>query len=207
MTPATRQRSTLGLVALVAIAVLGVIVLLATGGAGTRAHRRPIARPTTTPIVSGTRTFTDPAARFAISYPASWTRLVSPDASVALLVAAPGRSEAMLVRVTHLGLVNRRITLSQLPTLRPLTDRLVHADSGVRLLQPPAEVQLGGVPGWAYAYTAASGPNGARIGHVHYFLFAGGTLIAIVFQVGDAAHMAALAPALARIARTFRTTV
>jgi hypothetical protein len=45
----------------------------------------------------------------------------------------------------------------------------------------------------------------ARIGHVHYFLFTGGTLIALVFQVGDAGHLGAVAPALARIATTFRT--
>jgi hypothetical protein len=212
VTRTTRQRPALGLAALIAIAVAGVIVLLATGGSGTGASRsgrsradRAIARPISTPIAAGMATFTDPAARFAISYPASWTRLVSTDRQIPLLVAAPGHSEAMLVRVTHLGLAAGPITQGQLPALRPLTNRLVDADARVRLLQPPAEVRLGGLPGWAYAYTAANGAHGTRIGHVHYFLFAGGTLIALVFQVGDAGHLGAVAPALARIAASFRT--
>lgn len=211
MTRTTRQRPAIGLAALIAIAAAGLIVLLATGGTRTgatagRSHpARTIARPATTSIAAGRTTFTDSGARFAISYPAGWTRLVSSDPQVPLLVAAPGHTEALLIRVSHLGLAARRITQSQLPALRPLTNRLVHTNPRVRLLQPPAEVKLGGLAGWAYAYTTTSGAHGARIGHVHYFLFSGGTLIALVFQVGDAGRLSALAPALARIAGTFRT--
>jgi hypothetical protein len=143
---------------------------------------------------------------FSISYPRGWTRLPSTDPQVALLATSPGRALALLVRVIPLGLSVTHVGLPQLPTLRPLTDRLVHADRGIELLQPPAEVDIHGLVGWAYVYTERDAVTRHRVAHVHYFIFRGPTLLALVFQVAEANRLRNLAPSLARIAATLRVT-
>jgi hypothetical protein len=142
------------------------------------------------------------ALRLSLRFPRAWRRVASSDPQVPLLIASPGDADALLVRITSLGLGVHQVTLAQLPTLKPLTDRLIAADRRTRLLGPPVEVDIDRLPGYAYVYTLPSAAASARSAHVHYFLFDGPTVIALVFQVADARRLHAVAPALARIAAT-----
>jgi hypothetical protein len=214
--------------AVLGVAVVVVVLLVSAGGGGSAAPRRgaaerspgalraltPAAAPAATPGVApparstattaaGLTRFHDGTLGFSITYPSSWRRLSSGDPQVPLLASSPGGAEALLVRTTHLGLTVGAVTMGELPKLLPLTNRLVHADPGVHLLLPAAEVRLGGLPGYAYVYTEAGSARGARIAHVHYFLFSGPALIALVFQVSNASRLTAVSPVIERIARTF----
>lgn len=183
------------------ILVVGLALLLvdATGSSQPRRARAVIGGRA---LTSGLTRFSDPAAGFAISYPSDWASRATATAQLPLLVSSPGGAEALLVRVTDLGLTARHVTLRQLPDLLPLTNRLVNADPRAHLLQRPATVDLGGLPGYAYVYTEAAA-RGPRLAHVEYFLFSGPTMIALVFQVSRASRLTADGRALARIAATF----
>lgn len=170
-----------------------VLVMLASSGS----HA---ARGAGTPA----RTITDRTARFSLALPGGWQRLPDPDPQIALLAADRDRSLALLVRVTALGLPNRRVTLAELPAFRPLADRLITSDPRVRLLLPPAEVEIHGLVGYAYVYVERATPAAAPDAHIHYLLFDGARLVALVFQLSHPAQLHALAPALARIAGTLR---
>jgi hypothetical protein len=200
LTPALRPRARLALGAgVLALAAAGILAAtLAARGPGR--SEAPIGAPRASAPV---RFHAD---GFSIAYPPTWTRVPSGDPQVALLVRAPGGGEALLVRMTQLALAVPRVRRAELPVLRALTDRLVHADPGVHLVQPPAEVLIDGVPGWAYAYTEAGPSGGTRLAHVHYFLFAGRTLVALVFQVSRPSRLRTVSPSLATIAASFRTT-
>jgi hypothetical protein len=198
------------LATLLAVIAVCVVVLSHNGGA----HRQLRARARvdhavltrrSEPTPTGLHTFRDPAVGFSISYPSSWRRLSSPDSQVPLLLSSPGGSEALLIRVTRLGLSVPTVTLRDLPTLLPLTNRLVDAGSHVHQLQPPAEVELGGLPGYGYAYTSAGSSRTSRLAHVQYFLFSGGTLISLVFQTRDPGRLTAAGRGFLRVAETFKT--
>ena len=154
----------------------------------------------------GTRLFTDRAVGFALSYPTSWTALRASDPQVALLATDRSRSLALLVRATPLGIHVRDVTLADLPDLRPLTDRLIRADRRAHQLEEPAEVEIHGLAGFAYVSTERPAPTTPPVAHIHYFLFDGPTLIALVFQIEHPARLRAVAPALARIAATLHPT-
>lgn len=168
--------------------------------------------PPPPPSASGARTrpapspphrflgFRDRREMFSIAYPAGWTRRRLADPQIALLVAH-GRGASLLVRVTPVGL---HVTAKTLPIVRGLTDRLVGAARGVRLLGPPRAIVLGGLPGYRYLYTFNDPGRRQRGAHAHYFLFKNRKLIALVFQVVPARRLSELAPSFDRILRTFR---
>lgn len=173
-----------------------------------RAQPAPARRPPNAPVTpSGFTRFSDTAAGFSIAYPSSWARVGSSDPGVPLLAKSPGGAQALLVRVTAgLGLSVTKVTLRGLPALRPLTDRLVHADPRARLLLRPAEVQVGGLPGWVYVYAQVGGAPATRIAHIQYFLFSGTTLITLVLQSTQADRLAKDGRVFGAIARTFQST-
>jgi len=140
--------------------------------------------------------FTDKAAGFDISIPASWRRL--PGGGEVRLVAGRG-SASILVRTASIGF---RIGPENIRDARKLTDSLVRASRQAELLRQPKRTLLGGLPGYAYLYTFrdTSGRLGA---HVHYFLFRDDTMITLVFQALPADRLTAVAPLFDRIADTF----
>jgi len=202
----TRDATVAVLAAVLAIAAGVALLLLGTGGSKQPRHPRPAIqhRPDRT-ITPGLTRFSDPTAGFSISYPSNWARLTTSSPQVPLLVSSPGGTEALLVRVTHLGLAVQHVTVKELPVLLPLTNRLVNADPRTHLLQRPMEVDLGGLPGYAYVYTEAVAHGGEPLAHVQYFLFSGPTMIALVFQITDAKRLTVDGAALARVADTFTT--
>jgi len=145
--------------------------------------------------------FRDEAGAFSISHPAGWARVASPDPEVRLLVQGDGSS--MLVRMGNLGI---EVGPESLGAARKLTDKLVRTAGGTKLLRPPKQVTLGGLPGYLYLYTFADAASGQRGAHAHYFLFRGETLITIVFQTVPAERLNALAPLFDRIGETLRAT-
>ena len=187
--------------ALAAIAVVAVALGFVVGGGvvhraarGTRAAspRHPAAPP-------GWVRFRDPAGKLSLAYPASWRRLSPGDPDVRL-VATGGRSASVLVRSVDLGY---RVGRANLPAVKRLTDRLVTARRGVRLLSAPKPVELDGLPGWFYFYEFRAGRRAAGA-HSHYFLFDGATMITLVFQSVPAGRFPALSGTFDRIAGTFR---
>lgn len=193
--------------AILVVIIVVLLVLLGTGGSshGRRAQRSLGAQAHGGVAPPGFTTFSDTTVGFSIAYPSSWAREGSRDTGVPLLAKSRDGAQALLVRVTpRLGLSVPKVTLKGLPALRPLTDRLVHADPRARLLLRPAEVQVGGLPGWVYIYDQVGGAPSSRVAHIQYFLFSGTTLITLVFQAARADRLVADAPVFGRIAKTFK---
>lgn len=140
--------------------------------------------------------FDDPARGISISYPPGWRRVASDDPAVVLLAEGDGAS--MLVRTADLG-----VEIGDLDTAKEISDDLVRAGQP-KLLRPPKQVTLGGLPGYLYLYTFPDASTGQRGAHAHYFLFRGHTLITIVFQTVPAEGFAELAPLFDRIGETLR---
>jgi hypothetical protein len=199
-----RARTFAAACVLIAGVALVVVVLAGSSAQTTRGTGSGGAQKRVAP--SPAWTFNDRAAGFSLTLPAGWRRLPDSDPQVALLAASPDRSLALLVRVTALGLPNRPVAVAQLPAFRSLADRLINSDPRVRLLLPPAEVDIHGLVGYAYVYTERVTPAAAPDAHIHYLLFDRGTLIALVFQLAHPAQLHSVAPALARIAGTLRVT-
>jgi len=145
--------------------------------------------------------FDDALTDVSLSYPASWTRLRSPDIEVRLLASSKDASTSLIVRVTKSGIDT--VTRRSLPVVQGVTDQLLKADGRTTNLSPPTAVELGGLLGYRYrySYSAKDGGTGA---HVHYFLFKAGRLIQLVFQVTPANGLAAIESTFDRIAGTFR---
>lgn len=143
--------------------------------------------------------FQDPAGAFSGSYPSSWQRLTPTDPQVVLLAAGSDGS-SFQVRKTPIG---TPVTAANLDAARKLTDRVVESGKRVTLLRQPQQVTLGGLPGYLYLYTFDDSTTGQRGAHAHYFLFAGTTMITLVFQALPADRIGSLAPLFDRIASTF----
>jgi len=150
---------------------------------------------------SGFVRFSDAAGGISISYPAGWMRVASPDAEVRLLAVGDGSS--MLVRMADLGI---EVGPDGLDAAKRLTDKLVRSAGQAKLVRPPEQVTLGGLPGYLYLYTFRDPATGQRGAHAHYFLFRGQTLITIVFQTAPADRLAALAPLFDQIGETLRAS-
>ncbi len=152
-------------------------------------------------VPSGVVSFQDAAGAFAVSYPSSWQQLPSTDAQVSLL-AASSAGASLQVRKTAIG---APVTAANLGAGKTLADRVVKSGKHVTFLRPPQQVTLGGLPGYLYLYTFDDPATGQRGAHAHYFLFAGTTVITLVFQALPENRMLSLAPLFDRIAGTFRT--
>ncbi|MDQ6605250.1 MAG: hypothetical protein M3Z06_01725 [Actinomycetota bacterium] len=107
------------------------------------------------------------------------------------------------MRKTPLG---APVTAANLGAGKTLADRVVKSGKHVTFLRPPEQVTLGGLPGYLYLYTFDVAGTAQRGAHAHYFLFAGTTLITLVFQALPANQILSLAPLFDRIAGTFRTS-
>jgi hypothetical protein len=144
--------------------------------------------------------FEDPARRISISHPPGWRRVAAADPAVALLAEGDGAS--MLVRTADLGV---EIGPEDLDSAKEVSDTLVRAGKH-KLLRPPKQVTLGGLPGYLYLYTYPDPASGQRGAHAHYFLFRGQTLLTLVFQTLPAERFAGLAPLFDRIGETLRAS-
>ncbi len=144
--------------------------------------------------------YRDPKGRFAVSYPADWSRVQSSDPQVALLVrAGPESQDSMLVRIVPLA---QPVGPDQLAQAKKITDDLVQGSDVEVVVEQ--QIEMDGVPGYYYLYTFGK-PGSDRFGiHAHYFLFNGSTMHVLVFQALPDTHFVDLAPTFDRIARSYQ---
>jgi hypothetical protein len=142
--------------------------------------------------------FTDPTARISLRFPASWTELNSRDPQVHL-VAAASPATSLSLRVSKSELTD--VTLQTLPVVRGFTDDLVAADKRAKVLSPPQELALGGLPAIRYRYSYKT-QDGAIGAHVHYFIFKRDLMIQLVFQQVPSTSLPSVEPTFDRIAAT-----
>jgi hypothetical protein len=188
---------------LLAIVVVAAVAALIVGAA---IGRNMLSSDTPTPKRATVVHFKDATSKIAIDYPGDWHRLPDnpsqPDLS--LVITAPGDPTTLMVlRVSSSGL--DPITSAGLPVAREYTDGLLAADARTKILRRDA-VKLGGLAGYRYRYTTASGDTTSA--HDHYFLFKNngpkkGKLIQIVFQTIPPERLTELEPTFQRIAATF----
>lgn len=196
----SRRRRVLAVVVVVSVAA-GLAVL--ASGAGQR-----LLGPEETPAgavrdpgrAADLTEFRSSQAGFAISYPAGWTRVQSPDPQVVLL-AARDPEVSLLVRVVGLEFP---VGPQELPAVRQLTDQIVTANQSVQLLAEPQPIELAGLPGYFYFYTFQDPATGQRGAHSHFFVFKGQSLITLVFQALPAEKFRAAAPTFDQITKSFR---
>lgn len=139
-------------------------------------------------------------AGFAISHPADWRRIESPDEQVRL-VATPNDRDSVLVRVVGL---TTPVEEGQLTAVRDFTRGLVTDGTGIELTAGPEQVELAGLPGWYYLYRFTDEATGRQGVHSHYFLFRGDRMFVLVFQALPQGRFQQLAPVFDRIAESFR---
>ena len=144
--------------------------------------------------------FRHPPAGFALGYPADWRRLPSSDPQV-VLVAARNAQESFLVRVAEL---ESPVGPQELPAVKPVTDQIVKANQSVQLLAEPAQIELGGLPGYFYFYSFADPGSGQRGVHSHFFVFKERKMITLVFQALPVEHFPRVAPTFDQITSSFR---
>ncbi len=190
-----RKLVVIGAVVLVVVAA-GIAVLLTGVG------RHSTASPSSSAGVPADFVeFRDPQAGFALDYPGSWNRLQSSDPQV-VLIAAQNAQNSFLVRVVNLPFT---VGPQNIAAAKQLTDRIVTSNGNVTLLKQPEQIEVAGLPGYFYFYSFPDSDTGQTAVHSHFFLFKGGTMIAIVFQVEPLAQFPALAPTFDKIISTFRT--
>jgi len=180
----------------VAVVVVGVAAMMVA-----RELVSPAPDPPAPAAAEDSVRFRDAAGGLSISYPTGWERVTSPDPEVRLI--AQGEGSSMLVRMTDLGF---EVGAEDLGAAKRLTDKLVRAAGQAKLVRPPRQVALGGLPGYLYLYTFADPTTGARGAHAHYFLFRGRTLITIVFQTAPPERLTQLAPLFDRIGESLEVT-
>lgn len=165
------------------------------------APRARDARPAVTPgAPPGLVAFRDRRTGLSLGYPSTWARLRPTEASV-VLVATQGDAASLLLRAVPLRM---EVTSATLPRVKALTDRLVRSGRSVKLLGAPKRIELGGLPGYFYLYSFRDARTRQRGIHSHYFLFAGQTLITLVFQALPEDRFERFAPVFDRISSTFR---
>jgi hypothetical protein len=158
--------------------------------------------PSQTTTKDGLVSFKDERQGLAISYPATWQRIASPDPRVSLVT---GTAEvSLLMRTRNIGTT---VAVEDLERARIFTNRLVARAEKVRQLRPPRHIEnLGGLPGWLYIYSFFDPATKQRGAHAHYFLFRGEEMVTLVFQTVPSESFATYAPLFDRIAGTFMST-
>lgn len=181
-----------------------IVVLLAAGGwlIGQQLTSSPATHHRSRRALSATSTYTrfkDPAGAFQIGYPSTWKRVPTSSPQFVLLAEGPNGASYQVAKTT----ITAPVTLANLGAAKKLTDRVVRSGTDVKLLRKPEVVTLGGLPGYLYLYTFADPSTGELGAHAHYFLFAGKTMIMLVFQSLPSTNFVSLAPLFDRIASTF----
>jgi hypothetical protein len=177
-----------------AVAAILAIVLGARLGRDLLSDDDPKPKAATAAVVVFHETVSD----VSLSYPSTWRRVPHPSDEVPLLILAPGGNEALLARRSVTGLED--VTRETLPIAKKLTDPLIRAVKGAKLLEPARSVELGGLVGWRYRYSYQAGKSARD----HYFIFKRGLMLQLVFEVSPASRLRAVSSRFDRIARSLR---
>src|SRR5206468_7933347 len=121
-----RRRIPLIVVGVVIVAAVAVTaVLVASGGGG---GSKKATSTTTVPVKAGFTAFSDPAAGFSFTYPASWTPATSNDPNVPLLATiGTDNLNTFLVRVVP---IPSTVDTSNVDNIKAVTDAVL---SGTRI--------------------------------------------------------------------------
>ncbi len=184
-----------------------VVVLLGTGGWLISQQFTSSTAPRQKSVLNSTSSyakFKDPAGAFEGSYPPSWKRAAVSRPGDVLLATGPNGASFQVAKTSITAPVNA----TNLAAAKKLTDRVVRSGPQVKLLttrfHQPAQVSIGGLPGYLYLYTFVDPTTGETGAHAHYFVFEGKTMITLVFQALPSTNFRTLAPLFDRIASTFR---
>ncbi|HEU0087545.1 MAG TPA: hypothetical protein VFQ77_07825 [Pseudonocardiaceae bacterium] len=186
------------------VVVIVLAILAALYGPRLLGFQEPTqGNPVNSPAVAkpaGFTEFRNDKVGFTLSYPSSWTKLPTQDPQV-LLLAANGPQDSFLVRAVELPM---QIGQQEIPAAKQLTDQIVGANKTAKMLVPPKQIELGGLPGYWYFYSFKDETNGQQGAHSHFFLFKGNTMLTFVFQSLPIEKFQASAPTFDQITASFR---
>lgn len=197
------KRRVLEVMALVLVALVAAVsgALLGPRVIGTDGSATPSAEPSSRPgTPPGFVEFRDAAVGFALSYPADWSRVDSPDPQVPLLVAK-NPYYSFQARVLML---QKPIGPQELTDVKRATDQIVLSNNSVKMLADPERINLGGLPGYFYFYSFSDPATGRTGVHTHFFLFKDTSMIVLVFQSEPSDQFRGAAGAFDKITESFR---
>ncbi|MGH3621144.1 MAG: PsbP-related protein [Sciscionella sp.] len=196
------RQTRIRLLGVAGVVVLGVgAALLAVElGQNSVASTTASGQPSGSGTQSQLRQFRDEKAGFTLSYPSDWQQFPTTDPQVKLL-AVGGKQDSFQARVIDLDFP---VSAKKLPSVKPLTDRLVAENKTATLLAKPQPVELNGVPGYFYFYTFKDPQSGKTGVHSHFFLFNGTKMISLVFQAVPKEAFPPVASTFDDITQSFR---
>lgn len=142
--------------------------------------------------------YRDPAGRFSLQYPQSWTPVETSDPDVALLLLGPGGG-SMLVRLVPL---ETPIDPAKIEDVKAVTDVVVQSPT-VQIVEQKA-VELSGIAGYYYLYTFQDASTQQEGVHSHFFLFRDRAMHTLVFQALPTDAFESLAAEFDRISQSYR---
>jgi len=208
--PGTRRLLVIGVVALLAV---GLFILAFTFGSqlfggGQPANETPAGpAPATASDPTALTEFRNDQIGFTLSYPASWVPREPDHPTVLLRVSDEAGKNALGIRALELP---QAVGQAELPAAKQELDQIVRRPdpttgaSTTEMLVEPEALQVAGLPGYRYFYSFKDEASGQQIGHVHYFLFKGKTMLTLVFEAVPLGDLAASAPTFDQIIGSFR---
>lgn len=154
--------------------------------------------PTPDPPLS---VFRDQAAGFSVAYPKTWIQQPqSSDRAIHLVLAVRMDSlDTLLVRVIKIA---TPVDTSNVGKMKAFTDSVLSGVGVVVVEEGP--VILNGNRGYYYRYAVGKQGNGQQLVHLHYFIFHGSSMFALVFQ-STATEFEALSPVAKQVIDSFET--
>lgn len=142
--------------------------------------------------------YRDPAGRFSLQYPQTWSPVETSDPDVALLLLSPDGG-SMLVRLVPL---ETPIDPAKIEDVKAVTDVIVQSPTVQIVEQKP--VDLSGVAGYYYLYTFQDAGTQEEGVHSHFFLFRDRSMHTLVFQALPTEKFENLAADFDRISQSYR---
>ena len=151
------------------------------------------------PVPAGSLTYSNTAAGYTLSYPASWRRTVGPTNSVLLNLNG---QDAVSIEEFPLRSV---VSTGNLAAMRAVTDAILSDPRAHLTVLMTQQVSIGGLNGLYYLYYFPNGKKQKGV-HGHCFLFHGKHMYTLVFQASSTAAFQHLASSFDAVADSFRVT-
>ena len=151
------------------------------------------------PAATGSLTYSNAAAGYTVSYPASWQRTAGPTNSV--LFNLNGQDAVSIEEFPLRSAVNT----GNLAAMRAVTDAILSDPRAHLTVLMTQQVSIAGLNGLYYLYYFPNGKKQEGV-HGHYFLFHGKHMYTLVFQASSTAAFQQLASSFDAVANSFRAT-